>query len=602
MPNDMLYRPREIYESLLKRQFHDEAERWIDELTQKAKTDCDANRLHVKAYKEAKKVEEEAAKKAGNSKALGVVTILFPILFIVGGVILFFLGQGWAYGVGAGLIVLAIVGFILRGTRVKKMIAERANILKKAQAESQKKLDVCYADMETLNASFDWNMPCHIMNKATSLLQIDPYFSAERLPFLKEAFGYEENSNYLQSVVQVTSGQINGNPFILEKVRGCEIRPKIYTGSLVITWTTTHTDSDGHVHVDHHTQTLVAEIERDAPFYDLTTRIIYGNEAAPHLTFSRYPSGAKGKSEKEIASMVKSKVKELDKQEKKALKDATNNFTKMGNDEFDALFGATDRNNEVEFRLLFTPLAQNNELDLIKKQEPYGDDFVMVKDKMITSVASKHSQNFDYSGRPSLFYGYDYEAVRRRFITYCDDYIRGLYFDLAPIMAIPLYQNHQPHAFIYKDQYPSYFPTHEHEVMANGLGQDLFRPDKADPSLPVILKSILGKRNGESDSVQIQGTSYQTIPHVEYVAKLGRDGHTHMVPVDWTEYIEVTKDSYIGMSKVGSSQNEAYPKVQELQKEYGNGGAYYERGLASVFLGDKPNPAFVEKLKGIAGK
>ena len=30
----------------------------------------------------------------------------------------------------------------------------------------------------------------------------------------------------------------------------------------------------------------------------------------------------------------------------------------MANNEFDALFNGDDRDNEVEFRLLFTPLAQ----------------------------------------------------------------------------------------------------------------------------------------------------------------------------------------------------------------------------------------------------
>ena len=599
---DMMYRPREIYNSQLKRQFHDDAEAWIDELTKKAKTDVDANKLHVKAYNEAKAIEKAAEKKSRGGKALGIVTIIFAILLAIGGIVMMFIGQGWAYGVGAGLIALAVLFLVLRFTVIRKMMKQRNALLEKAQQESQKRLDVCYADLQSLNASFDWNMPCQIMNRSAKLLKLDPYFSNERLQYLISAFGYEENKNYLQSVVQVTSGMVNGNPFILEKVHGCEIKPKLYTGTLVITWTTTSTDSDGKPHVQTHTQTLVAEIERDAPFYDLTTRIVYGNEAAPHLTFSRYPSGALGKSEKEIASLVKSKSKKLDKIEKKALKNENVNFTKMGNEEFDALFGAEDRNNEVEFRLLFTPLAQNNELDLIKNQEPYGDDFVMVKDKMITSVASKHSQNFDYSARPSLFYGYDYEAVRKRFITYCDDYLRGLFFDLAPILSIPLYQNHQPHEFIYKDQYPNFFPSHEHEVMANGLSQDLFRPDKADPSLPVLLKSLGGKRNGENDEIQIKGTSYQTIPHVEYVAKLGGDGRTHMVPVNWTEYIEVQKNSYIGMGMVGSSEHAVSSKLQGMEKNYGAGSTYYERGLASVYLGAKPNPKFVNDLQGLKGE
>lgn len=594
---DMIYRPRDMYNNMFKRQFHDEAEALFEQLTKKSGVDTGENKVHVEAYKQAQAKADEAGKKAKKLKVWATLLLVFSILFIIAGLIITFAaGKVWSYIVGPILAVGGVSGLIIRFTLIKKKLKSNTDAHQLAQQEADKKQEICYEDMQCLNSLFDWNMPVLIMNKASKLLQLDPYFSSERLQFLVDCFGYKESENYLESVVQVTSGLINGNPFILEKVHGCEIRPKTYTGTLVITWTETYTDSDGHLRSEHHSETLVATIERDAPFYDLTTRIVYGNQAAPDLCFSRYPSGAKGKNEKQIASLVKSKTKELDRQEKKALKDASNNFTRMGNEEFDALFGANDRNNEVQFRLLFTPLAQTNEMDLIKTQEPYGDDFVMVKDKMITSVASKHSQTFDYSARPSLFYGYDYEEVKKRFITYCDDYIRGLFFDLAPILSIPLFQNHQSTEFIYKDEYPQYFPSHEHEVMANGLGQSYFRPEDADASLPVMLKAIWGKKKGESDTVKILGTSYHTIPQVEYVPVHGGDGDIHMVPVEWIEYIETQKESYIGVSKVGSSLPEVSSKWGQMDKAFGQGGAHYERGLASCFLGEKQDNSFISTL------
>ena len=62
--------------------------------------------------------------------------------------------------------------------------------------------------------------------------------------------------------------------------------------------------------------------------------------------------------------------------------DETTNFTAMTNDKFDVLFGATDRTNETEFRLLFTPLAQNSMINLIENAKPYGDDFYFVKENL----------------------------------------------------------------------------------------------------------------------------------------------------------------------------------------------------------------------------
>lgn len=49
--------------------------------------------------------------------------------------------------------------------------------------------------------------------------------------------------------------------------------------------------------------------------------------------------------------------------------DTEDNFSKsitlLANDEFEVLFRALNRNNEVQFRLLFTPLAQQNMIDLL---------------------------------------------------------------------------------------------------------------------------------------------------------------------------------------------------------------------------------------------
>ena len=601
MALDVIYKPREIYTRFLKNQFHDEAERLFDELTKKAQTDTEANALHVRDYNAAKEKEKAAEKKVKGGKALGILAVVFGIAFIVVGLIMIFaVKQPWAYAVGAVLSVLGIVLLILRFTKIRKMKKERQAILDKAKAESQKRLSLCEEDMATLNALYDWNMPCKIMEKATDLLELDPHYTPEREMYLIKAFGYERDEDYLHSVTGVTSGAINGNPFFLERVRECSIEPKVYTGTLVITWTTTHRDSQGHIQTETHTQTLVATITKPAPVYRLQTRLIYGNEAAPRLKFSRYPSGMSGKSEKEIASFVKSKVKELDKKERKALTNESN-FTKMGNDEFDALFGADDRTNEVEFRLLFTPLAQANELDLIKEPTPYGDDFVMVKDKKITSVASGHSQTFDYSADPALFRHYDYQAAKKNFIQYCDDYIQALYFDLAPIMSIPLYQMHKPHEYIYKDEYPAFFPHHEHETMANSMNPSLFRPASADASLPVLLKAIASSKHGQNDRVTIKGTSYETVPHVEMVPKLGGDGRTHMVPVHWIEYIETSCDNFIEVGEVGGSEQSVRGKMA-ASKDIDMNQVHYERGLMGGFLGPKPKSEFGKYLESMKEK
>ena len=93
-----------------------------------------------------------------------------------------------------------------------------------------------------------------------------------------------------------------------------------YTGSLTISWTTTYTDSEGHRHTQHHTQTLHASVDKPMPDYSEYTRLIYGNDAAPDLVFSHSPSHAEKLNEKQLERRVKSGAKEIQKLQKEQIK------------------------------------------------------------------------------------------------------------------------------------------------------------------------------------------------------------------------------------------------------------------------------------------
>ena len=159
--------------------------------------------------------------------------------------------------------------------------------------------------------------------------------------------------------------------------------------------------------------------------------MIYGNEAAPDLTFSREPTHANELNEKELERKIKRGKKKLAKKTRDAIAQGKR-FTEMGSAEFDVLFGATDRNNEVQFRLLFTPLAQVNMLDLIKSDEGYGDDFAFRKQGCINRIRSEHAQRWQAEIDPSRFAGYDLAAVRKDFIACAAEYLKSVFFDLAP--------------------------------------------------------------------------------------------------------------------------------------------------------------------------
>ena len=68
--------------------------------------------------------------------------------------------------------------------------------------------------------------------------------------------------------------------------------------------------------------------------------------------------------------MLIRQLKKLEKKSRKSVNQGTN-YTVFGNSEFEVLFGATNRNHEVQFRLLFTPLAQTELLKLMKEKNSW---------------------------------------------------------------------------------------------------------------------------------------------------------------------------------------------------------------------------------------
>ena len=592
MADEILYKPKDLFDTRLQKQYHDAAIEIFDQYADQAHVDVGANKIHVKQYNEAEERVKQFTKKTSSSRGKKIAALIFMILCFVVGIILFIAsfmnGFNWIPLVIGIVLILGGVGLIFAFISARKKLKELEKELEKYRAEAARKLQICYDDMAGLNASFDWNMPLVVMEKATPIIDLDPFFKPEKLAYLMDKFGFPEETDPNISTLGVISGQIQGNPFILERVINHDFRPKRYEGTLTISWTTYTTDSKGNRVSHHHTQTLRAEVYHDAPFYTYDTRLIYGNEAAPHLHFARTPTGAHKMDEKKRDKYVRSKAKDLQKLAEKSLTKGNGHaFTPMGNDAFDVFFNALDRDNEVEFRMLFTPLAQANMLELLSEPYPFGDDFVMVKDEKLTSVASEHSQTFDYSANPIAFSNYDYEASKANFVAYCDRFITNLFFDLAPILSIPLYQMHKSNEFIYEETYKANVTSYEQEVLANSMEQEIFYPKDCDRSLPLLLKATRSKKAGQGDCVLIHSMSYKTTPRVDYVSVMGGDGRMHQVPVHWIQYDEVSTVVPIGVTYAPTTRM-GYNSIKQQLASACKGqisAAHFERGLLGLYLG-----------------
>lgn len=114
-----------------------------------------------------------------------------------------------------------------------------------------------------------------------------------------------------RSTLYVKSGEINGNPFFISDNLYHKMGTKDYTGSIVITWTETTRDSKGNLVTRTRSQTLTATITKPCPYYSTMPFLVYGNEAAPDLIFSRDDSDAEKMTEKQIERHVNKEIKSL---------------------------------------------------------------------------------------------------------------------------------------------------------------------------------------------------------------------------------------------------------------------------------------------------
>lgn len=603
-----LSEPLKAYENGLKDDFKNQTENFFDELVKKANTDIAANRQTIKEYKqllEDMKIVDKKINAVGFKITLCIIAI---VIIVVGCFIGFFVTLGtpnlWIAIVssvlGAGLIALLVWAIKSLKKRLDVLQYESATLYGKAQ----KKLAEAWAQMASLNCLYDWGIPAQILARTTDQFELDQYFNAHKYEFLNKRYNLPGNDDETVSSIYVQSGTINKNPFLICKDLKQSWYDHVYHGYLTIHWTERVRTKDGTKTV-HRSQQLHATVTRPAPRYEYVNYLVYGNDGAPNLSFSRAPSNADEMSEKQIAKKIKSDVKKLDKKAKEDLmdNDPTTNYQRFGNDEFESLFGGTNRDHEIEYRLLFTPLAQINLLKLIKEGKPFGDDFYFDKIKMLNYIQSEHSQNFNYKAEPGIFIHYDYDEARKFFIEYNTKYFEYLYFDLAPLLSIPLYQDSKPVEYIYKDIFKSNVSCYEHESIANTFDKSILQ--HPDTCTNVILKTQLVERLGDADKLRIDAHSFRGVKYVEYVSVYGGDGRYHQVPVEWIDYVPLVQESYMLVQKKDSSRVEfmnqsiddsfiSYMNSYSRENQFN-----YERGMFSFLLSRDVNNNDINSLNKV---
>jgi hypothetical protein len=155
----------------------------------------------------------------------------------------------------------------------------------------------------------------------------------------------------------------------------------------------------------------------------------------------------------------------------------------------------------------------------------------------------------------SIYKSYDVDASRKAYISYNNEYFKSVFFDIAPILAVPAYHDGAPVASD-ETSFSANYTQYEHEVLANAIGAaKLSHPSASTDS---ILKTKFLSKDGITDRVEVTSYSYRAESRTDYVTRLGADGRYHNVPVHWMEYIPVTATHHISLVAQDKPSGDAY--------------------------------------------
>jgi len=524
---DDVHEPLGQYASHFKAAHVDHTADFFEDLVRRSGVDENAN---IQTVRELRALEKRAAGEGSSNKGWRILRG-FAIACALLGALYILAYYTWPWlALPAILLVPAVLW-------LNRVINDSDAQLKRLREACDAQRAVAWSQMAPLNRLFDWDIVAKLVQKTVPRIAFDAYFSNGRMEELRNSFGWSGQLGEDHSIVFSHSGELNGNPFILARTLSHWMGSKTYHGALQISWTEQYRNAQGKWETRTRHETLNASIERPFPEYENRTFIVYGNEAAPDLVFSRNPSTLSGLDDGLFDRWRKNRaIKKLEAKSREV--GEGNTFTVMSNREFDALFAATDRNHEVQFRLLFTPLAQQEMLKLLKDDAVgFGDTFVFEKTRMINVVEAGHMRQTDISGDPWKFHAYELAQARSFFNGYHNDFFKSFYFGIAPLLAIPLYQQHRPHADIYRDTCSHQPCFWEHESIANYHGEAAFRhPECVTRS---ILKTAMHDDADGAQKVRVTASGFRSVKRVHYVSMRGGDGRSHRVPVQWDEYFNV---------------------------------------------------------------
>ena len=414
------------------------------------------------------------------------------------------------------LIAILILCFVKRHKENK--------IIRPVIQSRDKSINLAKRELSTITRLISKKECLGLLEKSFPQLMINDTFTNVDTNLWKDVLKDHEAS----SVYSEIHGTAHSSPFLFLTTKRIEIVPHVYTGTTTVTVTrrqmnptTKNWETTATVHV------VSASITRPKPAFNCHSKLYFKTKLYPELEYFNSEPFTR-----------ESQVKNFYERNK--------GQRLMENREFDLLFPCK-RNNEIQFKATFQMYAQEQIVELIKKNainklemEKVGD---IVEVKCINDLTCARINLFGES-----FLDYSIDRITKNFnITMCL-IMSGLYTYFAPLFAISLYQNEK-----YQIDSEKLSKSNPNAIKFNlenfFNSNDFFDPKYFRPSTSHIVFDAIPKfqiiSNTKSYTIaSMDSYSFSSTPRIHYETVFAY-GQSVQVPIHWDEYNEIHNEHLV---------------------------------------------------------
>ena len=414
------------------------------------------------------------------------------------------------------LIPILILCFVKRHKENK--------IIRPVIQSRDKSINLAKRELSTITRLISKKECLGLLEKSFPQLMINDTFTNVDTNLWKDVLKDHEAS----SVYSEIHGTAHSSPFLFLTTKRIEIVPHVYTGTTTVTVTrrqmnptTKNWETTATVHV------VSASITRPKPAFNCHSKLYFKTKLYPELEYFNSEPFTR-----------ESQVKNFYERNK--------GQRLMENREFDLLFPCK-RNNEIQFKATFQMYAQEQIVELIKKNainklemEKVGD---IVEVKCINDLTCARINLFGES-----FLDYSIDRITKNFnITMCL-IMSGLYTYFAPLFAISLYQNEK-----YQIDSEKLSKSNPNAIKFNlenfFNSNDFFDPKYFHPSTSHIVFDAIPKfqiiSNTKSYTIaSMDSYSFSSTPRIHYETVFAY-GQSVQVPIHWDEYNEIHNEHLV---------------------------------------------------------